>query len=702
MADTDTQEYEFRGFRVDTIRRRLLNPEGAALKLRPREFDTLVALLRSAGTVVGKDELLAAVWPDTVVEENNLNQAISRLRQVLGDDRKNPRFIATITGRGYQFVCPVQAVAPEPAAPGPVDTPATGIPHQGAPGRKRPWAFLALAALVLTALVVYLLSREDSVPPVVLEGATRVSDSAYAESDPSLSPDGTMMAFVSDRSGTPQIWVKGTRTGEAVQLTRGDLPAGSPSWSPTSDRILFETVDSAGLTGVWVVDALGTGPPRQVVGDARSPRFAPDGASFVFVRGPRDIHVGDLDDGSNRRLENVPETTGFAEPMPAINGKGDVAFVLADEGPSGNLWLYEAATGTYRPLTESQRELSGVWARHPAWLPDDETVLYVASADTPFNGHLWSVNVRTMESKQLTTGVGGYGSPTVSRDGGVLAYTHARPIWRLVSTDPETGEDDVLLETRSAVALPVIAPSGREVAFFGEQMFTLPATGGRPHPRTDGAPFAATLPSWSRSEPALWYYRDRALHRLDTQTGNSELVLEDFHWSARNWLAVHGDLLAYRIRSRWPGQARSVTHDLASGEIRTLGTDILPADFSRDGRHLLARKIPGADIVICDTVDLACEPVVHEGRNVDGAVPRWSHDEQRIFFRRARHDKPGYAYLWAVGRDGSDLRQLVEVGPYESSNFFFAVDENDRLIWPEIDHAGAPEIWQVRNPSNGD
>ena len=696
MAATDNQVYEFQDFRVDAARRRVLDSDGAPLKLRPREFDTLVALLQAAGTVVGKDELLATVWPDTVVEENNLNQAISRLRHLLGDDRKNPRFIATITGRGYQFVCPVQTVSPGGA--GTADDSATGAPIPDPAHGRIPWVLLATAALIVFAITTWLLRREDPTPPISLEGATLVSDSAFAESSPSLSPDGTMMAFVSDRSGVPQIWIKGATTREPVQLTRGDLPARSPSWSPTSERVLFEATDVVGLTGIWVVDALGANPPRLVVGDARSPRFAPDGVTFVFARGPNEIHLGNLDDGSTRQLDGVPATNGFAEPMPAINGRGDIAFVLADEGPSGNLWLYEAETDSFRPLTRPQRALSGSWAQHPAWLPDDETILYVASADTPANTQLWATNARTGESTQLTTGVGGYGEPSMSREGSVLAYTHARSLSRLVRTNPENGEEEVLLETRTEVALPVISPDGREVAYFGEQLVTLPASGGRPRPWSDGEVFAATLPSWSRSEPVLWFYRDRALHRLDTRTGNSELVLQDFHWSGKNWLAAHGDLLAYRIRSRWPGRARSVMHDLATGERRTLETDILPADFSRDGQHLLARKIPGADIVICDTADLTCEPIVHEGSNVDGAVPRWSHDEQRVFFRRARQDKPGYAFLWVVDRDGDNLRELIEVGPYESANFFFAVDEQDHLIWPQLNHAGAPEIWWVTDP----
>lgn len=695
MAGADNREFEFRGFRVDTARRRALGPDGEALKLRPREFDTLVVLLRSAGEVVSKDELLAAVWPDTVVEENNLNQAISRLRQVLGDDRKDPRFIATITGRGYQFVAPVQDTTGEAAeSTGPTAAADTSGRSRG---RTLVIVFAFVVLIIIVALVASFLERRDLSPPLSLDGAERVSITPASNASPSLSPDGTMMAFVSDRSGMPQIWVQGTAGGEAVQLTDGDRPARSPSWSPTSDRILFEMASAGGTPTVWLVDALGSRPPRLLAEDARAPRFAPGGRSFVFARGQKGIHIGDLGDGSTRALDGLPATTGFAQPMPAMNAAGDIAFVLADEGPSGNLWLYEAATGEFRPLTRSEGALSGVWAEHPVWLPDGRTLVYVAAPDDPFNTHLWSMDVASGRSTQLSTGVGGYGAPTVSRDGEVFAYTHSRPVWRLVSTDPEAGTHDVILETREAIALPIISPEGRDVVYFGDQLYTLPVSGGQPRIWSGDTRHAATLPTWSRSEPVIWYYRDRDLHRLDTRTGNDERVLEDFHWSRYNWLAVHDDRLAYRARSRIPGRGSSVVHDLSTDETRTLDIDILPADFTRDGQYLLARKIPGADIVICDTVDFDCQPIVHDGKNVDGAVPRWSHDEQRVFFRRARPDKPGYAWLWVVDRDGSTLQQMVEVGPYDSSNFYFAVTHDDHLIWPQRTHAGNPEIWQVRN-----
>jgi formylglycine-generating enzyme required for sulfatase activity/DNA-binding winged helix-turn-helix (wHTH) protein len=102
--------YRFGGFRVDAMRRLLFGADGAPIRLKPKVFDTLLYLVERPGELVAKEALLEAVWPHVVVEENNLNKAISTLRQVFGETRDEHRFIVTEPGRGYRFVASVEAV----------------------------------------------------------------------------------------------------------------------------------------------------------------------------------------------------------------------------------------------------------------------------------------------------------------------------------------------------------------------------------------------------------------------------------------------------------------------------------------------------------------------------------------------------------------------------------------------------------------
>src|SRR3954447_8264405 len=99
MSSAQLPIYEFGEFRLDTGKR-LLFRSGNSLPLTSKVFETLLHLVEHAGQLVAKDELIRAVWPDTVVEENNLNQNISALRRVLGESPGENRYIATSPGKG--------------------------------------------------------------------------------------------------------------------------------------------------------------------------------------------------------------------------------------------------------------------------------------------------------------------------------------------------------------------------------------------------------------------------------------------------------------------------------------------------------------------------------------------------------------------------------------------------------------------------
>ena len=99
--------YEFGPFRVDALRRLLLR-EGNQVRLPAKAFEILLVLLEEKGQLVEKDELMRRVWPDAVVEENNLTVNMSALRKSLGESPREHRYLVTVPGRGYQFVADVR------------------------------------------------------------------------------------------------------------------------------------------------------------------------------------------------------------------------------------------------------------------------------------------------------------------------------------------------------------------------------------------------------------------------------------------------------------------------------------------------------------------------------------------------------------------------------------------------------------------
>jgi DNA-binding winged helix-turn-helix (wHTH) protein len=126
LTDEALGAIEFGRFRL-LPHRRELRADGVAVELGGRAFDVLVVLAEARGGLVTKDEILSHVWPDTVVEENNLVVQISALRKALGEDRD---FIRTVSGRGYRFVAEIHtsaAEAAQSAASSNLPTPVSGF-----------------------------------------------------------------------------------------------------------------------------------------------------------------------------------------------------------------------------------------------------------------------------------------------------------------------------------------------------------------------------------------------------------------------------------------------------------------------------------------------------------------------------------------------------------------------------------------------
>src|SRR5262245_35686175 len=116
----------FGPFVVDRGGYRVLR-DGAALDVTPKLLDLLLYLIDRPATLVTKEELLDALWPDANVTDNALAQAMSELRDALGDDPAEPTFIKTVARKGYRFIGTLEAAAPAASQPAPDDLPAIAV-----------------------------------------------------------------------------------------------------------------------------------------------------------------------------------------------------------------------------------------------------------------------------------------------------------------------------------------------------------------------------------------------------------------------------------------------------------------------------------------------------------------------------------------------------------------------------------------------
>jgi len=226
--------YEFGEFQLD-LPARTLRRGGDRITLTAKAFDTLVALLEQAGAVVGKDELMRRIWPDTVVEEANLSQQIFVLRKALGEGPKDQRFIQTVPRRGYRFGAPVVHREPVSAsAPSGIAVLRLMLPLGNIPLALGPTSPIAVSpdgrTLVYIAregacahLYLRALDRTDSVRVSSLEGA----------SSPFFSPDSRWVGCFADGRLVKVLATGGT----PIRICNAGPESRGATWTITGDIV---------------------------------------------------------------------------------------------------------------------------------------------------------------------------------------------------------------------------------------------------------------------------------------------------------------------------------------------------------------------------------------------------------------------------------------------------------------------------------
>ena len=300
MTGTGRERVRFSDLELDLRSGELWDVTGRRVRLPRQPLRTLIALVRAQGEVVLREELRHELWPDdTFVDyEHGINAAIRRLRDTIGDDASAPRFIETIPGVGYRFLAPATFVeqgtpastasATEfPAQPGraaadPVPTP----PTWPVSTRRR----IALTAIALGAVTVLIgtqwlsgaRARAERRPRHTL---VRLTSTSGLNTDPALSPDGSLLAYASDREGTSgtDIWLQPVAGGPARRLTTGDGDEMDPSFSPDGASVFYSSRETGGIYRIGVAG----GAPRLIVPAqrARTPRVSADGRWIVYWTG---------------------------------------------------------------------------------------------------------------------------------------------------------------------------------------------------------------------------------------------------------------------------------------------------------------------------------------------------------------------------------------------------------------------------------
>jgi Tol biopolymer transport system component/DNA-binding winged helix-turn-helix (wHTH) protein len=741
--------YSFDRFRVDSVKRLLLR-DGAPVPLTPKAFDILVLLLQRSGGVVEKDDILREIWPDTVVEENNLARNISTLRKVLDDTPGQNRFIVTIPGRGYQFVGDVEeSGAPPPHAPtapshpivasgpSPAPGPPAGSPGLFIPGeprlepagsdrlpqpnggqavadaqaregssRQTPLRALAVALVLITfAAVGYAIRTSRRPPPAEPASPThqiwQLTFASGLQDEPSWSPDGRMVAFSSDRGGNLDIWIQSVDGGNPVQVTNSPEHDWQPDWSTDGRRLVFRSERGGG--GLYVVPILG-GAEQQIASFGYHARWSPDGKQILFQRsnfvgrvlGAKELYTVALDDRAPRKMLSA-----------FLNEFGSFRTAWHPDSKRISVWgnhLKEGLTFWTVPLDGSGAPVKSALAPVVRERFKKASVRFADADDLPLS-FLWSPSGDALYFEGNSRGV---------RNIWKVEVEASTLQWRLGPERLTTGAD-----VNAGISL---SRDGQKLAFAVRDdrirlwSFQIDAASGRVagagEPITASA-FDALSPVLSRDGTQLIFGAERGgtqeLWRKSIVDGRETLVVagDDFHRVGPVWSYDNSRVMYLRSRRDPAGgtsESELVTVPVSGGQEQVLRTEEQVDrlfDWSADGAWILAAAWPrpGAPyeliLLPADAKSGAERRVLASDSQSNLWKARLSADQKWVVFTVPT--EPGASAIYAVPAAGGD-RVKITSGVFFDDRPRWSPD--GRIVYFLSSRSGFFNVWARRFDSD--
>jgi len=290
-----------------------------------------------------------------------------------------------------------------------------------------------------------------------------VTSFAGVQAQPTLSPDGRSVAFLSNRDGHFNIYVGMVRGGELVQITHGSSLKVRPSWSPDGSTLAYAQMNDSGIMDVWEIPALG-GSPRRIVLNANDPTWMPDSHSLAYQNlADGGVWVCGMGGENPHVLIHLEPGNYGTEPRVSPDGRM-VAISLRTAGPYGELAVGDVSTGKVRMLTKD-----GALALSPAWSPDSRFIYFSSSRGGTLN--IWKIGVNGSGLRQVTAGEGDDAELDVSSDGKRLAFATLRASVDLAELDlrAKPGEGKVKVLTTDPARNewgPAFSPDGSRIAYF--------------------------------------------------------------------------------------------------------------------------------------------------------------------------------------------------------------------------------------------
>jgi Tol biopolymer transport system component/DNA-binding winged helix-turn-helix (wHTH) protein len=636
----------------------IINPEANLLSrddierhVEPKVMKVLLTLALRQGHVYTKEELIAAVWPDTFVSDDALTRCISILRRATDDDAHEPRFIQTVPKVGYRLVATLTPITepviespkaaekggrPRPLSPGPEI-----VPSPESTGRQSSrknifnwllWVGVAVLLLVCLGGGLWLWQSRHAPAASLLLETTAFTGDAGEQTQPQFSPDGRTIAFVrtNPAGGPRRIFLKqiGSETSKILILNKDDqVEQYNPVWSPDGTQIAYLGRSEAGL-GIYLAPATPGATAKRIFIPQEASNWergalswSPDGRYLAFPD-----HMGDAASSSIYQLElgslraqsvTSPPPGAEGDLAPAYSPDGRLlAFTRASETAVRDIFWKSLDDGSIHQLTHDRKNIDSF-----TWDRDSSHIIFSSNRAGKFA--LWRVGLRDAEPARMPIGTEDATQPATGPLPGQLVYTQGSAIWGIdrvpFGSDAQAPQDTIVSSTQEDSA-PTLSPDDALFAFQSrrsgnQEIWTATASGEHLHQVTSANGPVTGSPSWSHHDDQILY---------DSRPeGHSHIFV----------IAASG------------GKARQLTF----GNVN----DIIPR-WSIDDRTVYFRSNRGGRWQLWKvSIDGGTPEPITKG---DGMVPQESPDGKWLYFTRG--DEAG---LWRVLVGGGDEVRVLSV-----------------------------------------
>jgi Tol biopolymer transport system component/DNA-binding winged helix-turn-helix (wHTH) protein len=654
-----------------------LRKSGIKIKIQDQPFQILALLLERPGQIVTREEIQKRLWAgDTLVDfDLGLNSAVKKLRQALGDESDNPRFVETLYRRGYRFLSPVQGDVS-------IDAPITAVPPKpfgGADGREihdrlnlkqidesvqtrknasRVLGYLLLPLLLAIGLLAGYGLRPRSTPRIT--GYQQITQDGRQKFRLVSGGDRLyVQEYDSGRFVASQVSAAGGET-SVLQTPFTNVMLGEIT-PDGSALLLGEFQETNKQVPVWSLP-LPTGAPRRI-GDwfAESLAPTPDGKSFILSN-LDGVSEASADGGLFRKLFTTP---GHAFDL-AVSPDGKRISLSVEDTRTGTSGIWIAGRDGSNPHALFPNDVDSEHDCCAKWTPDGKYLLFARYRQGHEN--IWALSVDDSWFKgqpramQLTNGPLDFSEPVPSRDGKKIFAVGAQPRTELNRYDGKSGFGPFL--GGLSVTDVAFSTDGQWVTYVtvpDKALWRSRLDGSERMQLTDPSKVWAALPRWSPDRKQIVFIgrtvnANWRAYLISSSGGTFQDLVPNAPAGIDPAWMPDGKSIVLSLSNLGPTGQGISTVDLQTKKVSDLpgAEHLFSPRVSPDGKYIAAITTDSQALML---FDVAAQRWMEIARMPIG-YPSWSHDGRYIYFDSIFSEDPAF---YRVAISDHKLERLVSL-----------------------------------------